>query len=116
MLCLECDHENADDARFCEECSAELARECDRCGAHNRPTAKFCKQCRAGVGREGEAVDADRTVPDGERRQLTVMFADLADSTPMSGRLDPEDLRAAARKYPSACSDAVERFRGHGGQ
>ncbi len=44
-------------------------------------------------------------IPDAERRQLTVMFCDLADSTKLSGQLDPEDLRDVIRAYQSACGE-----------
>ena len=48
-----------------------------------------------------------------ERRQLTVMFADLVGSTALSGRLDPEEMRDVLRAYQDAVSGAVARFEGH---
>src|SRR5262249_3577867 len=51
--------------------------------------------------------------PDAERRQLTVMFCDLADSTRLSGRLDPEDLREVVRAYQQTSAEAIQRFAGH---
>jgi class 3 adenylate cyclase/tetratricopeptide (TPR) repeat protein len=48
-----------------------------------------------------------------ERRQLTVMFCDLVDSTRLAGQLDPEDLRDVVRAYQAACAEAVRRFGGH---
>lgn len=48
-----------------------------------------------------------------ERRQLTVMFCDLADSTELSQRLDPEDLREVNRGYQDACKRAIERYEGY---
>ncbi len=50
---------------------------------------------------------------DTERRQLTVMFCDLADSTALSSRLDPEDLREVIRAYQEACVAVVQRSGGH---
>jgi class 3 adenylate cyclase/predicted ATPase len=50
---------------------------------------------------------------DAERRQLTVMFCDLVDSTRLSGQLDPEDLREVVRAYQSACAEVIQRFDGH---
>ena len=47
-----------------------------------------------------------------ERRQLTVMFCDLAGSTALSARLDPEDMRQVIRAYQDACSGAVARYDG----
>ncbi len=50
--------------------------------------------------------------PDAERRQLTVMFCDLVDSTALSGQLDPEDLREVVRAYQATCTAAIQRFDG----
>ena len=50
--------------------------------------------------------------PDAERRQLTVMFCDLVDSTALSGQLDPEDLREVVRAYQQVCSEVITRFDG----
>jgi predicted ATPase/class 3 adenylate cyclase len=48
-----------------------------------------------------------------ERRQLTVLFCDLVDSTALAGRLDPEDLRDVVRAYQQACATVIQRFEGH---
>ena len=48
-----------------------------------------------------------------ERRQLTVMFCDLVDSTALSRRLDPEDLQEVIRRFLDACSQAIGRFNGY---
>lgn len=45
--------------------------------------------------------------PEAERRQLTVMFCDLVDSTRLSGQLDPEDYRDVLRDYQAACTQVV---------
>jgi class 3 adenylate cyclase len=49
----------------------------------------------------------------GERRQLTVLFCDLVDSTTLAAGLDPEDWREVVRGYQEAAARAVERFEGH---
>src|SRR6516162_6504948 len=51
--------------------------------------------------------------PDAERRQLTVMFCDLVDSTKLSSQLDPEDWRDVVRAYQSACTEVIQRYDGH---
>jgi class 3 adenylate cyclase len=51
--------------------------------------------------------------PDAERRQLTVMFCDLVDSTRLSSQLDPEDYRDMVRAYQRVCSEVITRFDGH---
>jgi len=48
-----------------------------------------------------------------ERRQLTVMFCDLMDSTKLSAQLDPEDYREVVRAYQKVCSEVITRFDGH---
>ena len=50
---------------------------------------------------------------DAERRQLTVLFCDLVDSTPLASQLDPEDLREVVRAYQEACAKVIARFEGH---
>ena len=52
-------------------------------------------------------------IPDAERRQLTVLFCDLVDSTPLASRLDPEDLWEVVRAYQQTCADVIRRFDGH---
>src|SRR5262245_38894068 len=51
--------------------------------------------------------------PDAERRQLTVMFCDLVDSTKWSSQLDPEDWRDVVRAYQSACTEVIRRYDGY---
>ena len=54
-----------------------------------------------------------RSIPDAERRQLTVMFCDLVGSTALSRQLDPEDFREVVRAYQTACNKVIARFEGH---
>src|SRR5262249_40215516 len=51
--------------------------------------------------------------PDAERRQLTVVFCDLVDSTTLAGLLDPEDYREVVRVYQATCAAVIQRFDGH---
>ena len=51
--------------------------------------------------------------PEAERRQLTVMFVDLVDSTALAARLDPEEMAEVLRTYQNAVSSAIARFEGH---
>jgi len=63
----------------------------------------------------GDAATAEptRSAPEAERRQLTVMFCDLADSTKLSQQLDPEDLRQVVRDYQAAAAEVIQQFEGH---
>ena len=60
-----------------------------------------------------EPPPTETRAPDAERRQLTVMFCDLVESTALSGRLDPEDLREIVREYQRVCSEVIQRYDGH---
>ena len=53
------------------------------------------------------------SIPDAERRQLTVMFCDLVDSTRLSNQLDPEEYRDVVRAYQTACTEVIRRYDGH---
>ena len=55
----------------------------------------------------------DSRAPEAERRQLTVLFCDLVDSTALSSQLDPEELREVVRAYQAACAKVIVRFEGH---
>jgi class 3 adenylate cyclase len=60
-----------------------------------------------------EKILTSRSALEGERCQLTVMFCDLADSTKLSGQLDPADLRNVIRAYQSTSTEAIERYDGY---
>src|SRR6516164_796296 len=62
---------------------------------------------------QGEAAPVVPPPPDAERRQLTVMFCDLVDSTTFSTQLDPEDWREVVRAYQRVCTDVIQRYDGH---
>jgi class 3 adenylate cyclase/predicted ATPase len=51
--------------------------------------------------------------PEAERRQLTVLFCDLVDSTALSGQLDPEEYRDVVQAYQTACTEVIQRYDGH---
>src|SRR5262249_4767105 len=60
-----------------------------------------------------EAAPGTPPRPDAERRQLTVLFCDLVDSTRLSSQLDPEEYREVVRAYQSACTEVIQRYDGH---
>ena len=62
---------------------------------------------------QGEAAPVVPPTPEAERRQLTVMFCDLVDSTRLSSQLDPEDYRNVVRMYQTACTEVIQRYEGH---
>jgi class 3 adenylate cyclase len=103
--CPSCRRENADSARFCVACGKALVLACAECGADVPAGATFCPSCGAPV-----AVEAK---PSGdERKVVTVIFADLVDSTSRAERLDPEDVRGLLSPYFTSVRAEVERFGG----
>ncbi len=62
---------------------------------------------------QGEASPIVPPTPDAERRQLTVLFCDLVDSTALASQLDPEEYREVVRAYQSACMEVIQRYEGH---
>src|SRR5215470_8796647 len=60
-----------------------------------------------------EPPPTDHHTPEAERRQLTVVFCDLVDSTKLSSQLDPEEYREVVRAYQKVCSEVITRFEGH---
>lgn len=89
--------------------------QCPDCSARVEPTARFCSSCGARLlpsepSPPPKPVTHDRLRA--ERRQLTVMFCDIADSTKLSELLDPEDLMAVVRRYQASCAEVIERFGG----
>jgi class 3 adenylate cyclase/predicted ATPase len=65
--------------------------------------------------RRDASVSAESPLPhqQGERRQMTVMFSDLVDSTKLATHLDPEDLKSLMQAYQRACGAVIERYDGH---
>src|SRR5207249_8165725 len=60
-----------------------------------------------------EAPPAEPRSPEAERRQLTVMFCDVVDSTKLSSQLDPEEYRDVVRAYQRVCTEVIQRYDGH---
>jgi hypothetical protein len=80
----------------------------------NGPTA-MVETASADVSQDEPAVPREptRSIPEAERRQLTVMFCDLADSTRLSQQLDPEDLREVVRAYQETAAEVIYQYEGH---
>ncbi len=129
MQCPQCQQENREDAKFCEECGTRFVHTCPNCGHEVRPQAKFCDACgtsltaptlvpRPTQSATPAATQADQPppeppTPDAERRQLTVMSCDLVGSIPLAEQLDPEDLREVVRAYQKTCAAVIQRFDGY---
>ena len=127
MKCPRCQHQNPLGARFCEECATALARTCSSCGAVLSATAKFCHICAhpvASAGSKSHAPDSytpknlaekiltSRAALEGERKQVTVLFADLKGSMELLADRDPEEARKLLDPVIEQMMDAVHRYEG----
>jgi class 3 adenylate cyclase/tetratricopeptide (TPR) repeat protein len=108
--CVSCGAEVSEVERFCHACGAPLWIECPACGAEQSAGAAFCSSC--GTPLQTGARRAASVSEHEERRVVTVLFADLAGSTALGERLDPEDVRALQGDLFSLVNAAVERFGG----
>ena len=123
MNCRTCGAAARDGQRFCEACGTALDKKCAGCGSSAPYAARFCGTCGSNFGDEAPAPGstaiatgnggAALDIGAGERRQLTVLFADMVGSTALSGRLDPEALRTLLRAYQQVCVECAERYGGN---
>src|SRR5438105_4130762 len=115
MQCVRCQAENPPESRFCGACGSVLsAVTCETCGRQVVPDQRFCRACGAPVAAvAAEPMPSREVRSEAERRQLTVMFCDLVESTVLSERLDPEELRELVRAYQRVCAEVVQKFEGH---
>ena len=106
MQCPRCQHQNPPQAKFCGECAAPLAASCPSCGAANPADNKFCGQCatplRTGPTAKfaapasytpkhlAEKILTSKAALEGERKQVTVLFADLKGSMELLADRDPD--------------------------
>ncbi|MFQ5893977.1 MAG: adenylate/guanylate cyclase domain-containing protein, partial [Nitrospinota bacterium] len=134
MKCSGCKAENPSDAAFCEECGARLEATCPTCGQGNRPGAKFCKKCGQALGQAdaaapvagskfaspdtytpkhlAEKILTSKTALEGERKQVTILFADLKGSMELLADRDPEEARKLLDPVLESMMEAVHRYEG----
>jgi adenylate cyclase len=107
MQCRACAYENEAASRFCVACGVSLAPVCAHCGRDFPEGARFCGYC--GEARKPEPRIADEP---GERKQATVMFADIAGSTQRIAALDAEEARNFLHPIVMVMARAVHRYEG----
>jgi class 3 adenylate cyclase/tetratricopeptide (TPR) repeat protein len=113
MHCLACRLDNPSQNRHCERCGARLAVPCSKCGSQNSATARFCGSCGASLETLPPPPEPGRTHSvTGERKQATVLFADIVNSTQLVAGLDPEQAMEQLQPAVSKMCVAVERFDG----
>ncbi len=126
MQCPRCQHENPPQAKFCLECGARLVLTCMKCQAELPGSAKFCLECGEPVGPKAptaaprsytprhlaEKILKSRSALEGERRQVTVLFADIAGFTSLAEKLDPEEVHRVVNACFELITAEVHRFEG----
>jgi class 3 adenylate cyclase/predicted ATPase len=129
MRCPQCQHENPSAGRFCGECGARIESLCSACGAANAPTNKFCGECGASLVQPLAAIQSktpetytpkhlaekiltSRTALEGERKQVTVLFADMKGSMELLADRDPEEARKLLDPVIERIMEAVHRYEG----
>jgi hypothetical protein len=128
MKCSRCQHDNPADTRFCGQCAALLASVCPVCGAVTPPDNRFCGQCAAPLRPAGaptvpapeiytprylaEKILTSKNALEGERNQVTVLFADVKSSTELLADRDPEEARKLLDPVLERMVEAVHRYEG----
>ena len=118
-ICDTCGSANPAEAKFCMSCGAQLERRCPSCGTPAPPEAKFCMSCGTSLDPAAPAPapaaaerPAVRATPADERRQVTVLFADLSGYTAASERMDPESVKALVDGALRRLGEEVTRYGG----
>jgi class 3 adenylate cyclase len=136
MRCPHCQQENREGARYCDACGSPLARPCPSCGNLSRPSATFCDQCGASLTGQpaitiphpvvsgaqapqsytpqhlAEKILTSKAALEGERKQVTVLFADLKGSMELLADRDPEEARQLLDPVLERMMQAVHRYEG----
>jgi class 3 adenylate cyclase/tetratricopeptide (TPR) repeat protein len=134
MICPSCNFQNREKAKFCKECGAKLESVCPQCNNKVELNAKFCDECGHNFKRAkrdqkspqielgkpnsyipqnlADKIRASRSGIEGERKLVTVLFADVKGSTSIGENLDPEELRSIIEKSYEISLKEIHRFEG----
>jgi class 3 adenylate cyclase len=128
VTCPRCHAENPSGMKFCGQCAAPMAATCASCGANNPPENKFCGQCAAPLTKVAasrfqspevytprhlaERILTSKSALEGERKQVTVLFADLKGSMDLLADRDPEEARKLLDPVLERMMEAVHRYEG----
>ncbi|HUU80198.1 MAG TPA: zinc ribbon domain-containing protein, partial [Acidobacteriota bacterium] len=131
MKCPKCAFKNPESMKFCGECGTKLERVCPECNSSNPPQFKFCGECGHDLGepREPTAIDfnqpqsytpkflADKILTtrssiEGERKLVTVLFADVANYTSIAEKLDPEEVHQIMDSCFKILMDEIHKYEG----
>ena len=127
MQCPQCQHENRAGRKFCSECGTPLALSCPACGFSNEPGEKFCGGCGTSLVAAtsrlaapesyipkhlAEKILTSKAALEGERKQVTVLFADLKGSMELLADRDPEEARKLLDPVLERMMEAVHHYEG----
>lgn len=131
MECRACRFQNPPGAKFCNECGAKLEPICPGCGQSNPAGSKFCNKCGVSLreirpASAGDYIQHRAYTPkfisdtylskpmavEGERKTVTVMFVDVANSTRLFEKLDPEEVHWIMDRCFKLLIDEVHRYEG----
>ncbi|MBI3454687.1 MAG: AAA family ATPase [Candidatus Rokubacteria bacterium] len=131
MECSRCHVDNKPGRKFCSACGQEISAPCPRCGFANEPLDQFCGGCGEALAPAPAPRDLPQTAPraytpqhlaekiltsrsalEGERKQVTVLFADVSGFTGLSARLDPEDVHGLMTRAFELMLAEVHRYEG----
>jgi hypothetical protein len=130
MRCPACGNENREGAKFCRGCGASFRSACPKCGANLSPEDRFCDSCGHHLGPQTpvaveppdprsytpkhlvEKILTNRSALEGERKQVTVLFADVKGSTELASELDPEEWHRIMERFFQILAEGVHRFEG----
>ena len=128
MQCPKCQQDNPAQAKFCLQCGGSLLLNCARCGTELPSSSRFCFACGAPVATAAQAPPAlpNSYTPrhlaekilgskggiEGERKQVTVLFADLKSSLELLADRDPEEARRLIDPVLDLMMEAVHRYEG----
>jgi class 3 adenylate cyclase len=127
MRCPHCQHDSSYSAKFCPECGARLARTCAACGTALTPSAASCPECgRLAPGTPppprypdaytprhlADKILTSRAALEGERKQVTVLFADVKGSMELAEQLDAEEWHRIMDRFFQLLAEGVHRFEG----
>ena len=131
MKCPKCQVDNRETRKFCKHCGAKLVLVCEECGYENLPGEKFCGECGRDLSEAGVTTQIDYSQPqsytpkfladkilttrssiEGERKLVTVLFADVANYTSISEKLDPEEIHQIMDGCFKILMDEIHRYEG----
>ena len=126
MRCPKCRADTFTDSLFCTECGVRIETGCAACGAANPPGAKFCRRCGAPAAAAAiqrlpdaytprhlaERILTTRSALEGERKRVTVLFADVKGSMELAEQLEAEAWHAILERFFGILTEGVHRFEG----